>query len=87
MVFKTQQVAKRGRRIDPHQHRVAGLEDFIVDADEDGGEVVLLVDSLGLGDGAVNDVVHGAERHLIIENIAQQFDHGAARTMADQHQG
>ncbi len=35
--------------------------------------------------GAMHDVVHGTDRDLIIENVAQQFDHTAGRTMAAQH--
>ena len=72
--------------IDPHQDGIARLEDLIEEADADAGEVVLLVDSLGMRNGAVHDVVHGPQRDPIIEDVAKQFDHAAGRTMADQHQ-
>ena len=62
------------------------LEDLIEEADEDGGEVVLLVDSPGMSNGAVHDVVHGPQGDPKIEEVAQQFDHTAGRAMADQHQ-
>ena len=45
------------------------------------------VDSPGLRNGAVHDVVHGPQGDRIIEEVAEQFDHAAGRTMADQHQG
>ena len=35
--------------------------------------------------GAVHDVVHGPQGDPIIEEVAQQFDHAADRTMADEH--
>ena len=63
------------------------LEDLIEEADEDGGEVVLLVDSPGMSNGAVHDVVHGPQGDPIIEEVTQQFDDAAVGTMADQHQG
>ena len=39
------------------------------------------------GDGAVDDVVHGALGDPIVEQVAEQLDHAAGRAMADQHQG
>ena len=39
----------------------SALEDLIEEADADGGEVVLLVDSPGMSNGAVHDVVHGPQ--------------------------
>ena len=87
MLFRTQQEAEGGGRIDPHQDGIARLEDLIEEADEDAGEVVLLVDSLGMRNGAVHDVVHGPQGDPIIEEVTQQFDYAAVRTMADQHQG
>jgi hypothetical protein len=86
MLFQTQQEAEGRGGIDPHQDGSARLEDLIEEADEDAGEVVLLVDSLGTRNGAVHDVVHGPQGDPIIEKVAQQFDHAAVGTMADQHQ-
>ena len=45
--------------MDPHQDRIARLEDPIEEVDEDAGEVVLLVDSLVIRYGAVHEVVDG----------------------------
>ena len=45
MLFRTQQEAEGGLGIDPHQDRIAGLEDLIEKTDENAGEVVLLVGS------------------------------------------
>ena len=86
MLFRTQQEAEGGLGIDPHQDGIARLEDLIEEADVDAGKVVLLVDSPGLSNGAVHDVVHGPQGDPKIEEVAQQFDHAAGRAMADQHQ-
>src|SRR5208337_4129985 len=61
MLFRTQQEAEGGLGIDRHQNGIARLEDLIEEADDDGGEVVLLVDPPGLSNGAVHDVVHGPQ--------------------------
>ena len=86
MFFQTQQVTGGGVGIDTHQHGIGRLKDLVVGSDHDAGEVVLLVDSLGLSDGAEHDVVHGPQGDPIIEDVTQQLDHAAGRTMADQHQ-
>src|SRR5208283_786451 len=86
MLFLTQQEAEGGLGIDPHKDGIARLEDLVKEADEDGGEVVLLVDSPGIRNGAVHNVVHGPQGDPVIEEVAKQFDHTAGRTMADQHQ-
>src|SRR5271157_1110708 len=70
----------------PHKDGIARLEDLVKEADEDGGEVVLLVDSPGIRNGAVHNGVHGPQGDPVIEEVAKQFDHPAGRTMADQHQ-
>jgi hypothetical protein len=41
----------------------------------DTREVVLLVDSCSSSDGAMNDVVDGPQGHLMIVEVAPQFDH------------
>ena len=87
MLFRTQQEAEGGFGIDPHQDGIAPLEDLIEEVDDDGGEVVLLVDSQGLSNGAVQDVVHGTQGDQKIEDVAKQFDHAAGGAMADEHQG
>jgi len=56
MLFRTQQEAEGGGRIDPTKTGSRRLEDLIEEADEDAGEVVLLVDSLGMRNGAAHDV-------------------------------
>ncbi len=51
MLFQTQQEAEGRGGIDPHQDGIARLEELIEEADEDAGEVVLLVDSAGRSNG------------------------------------
>ncbi len=87
MLFRTQQEVEGRGRIDHHQDGIARLEDLIEEADADAREVVVLVDSLGMRNSAVHDVVHGPQGDPIIEEVTQQFDYAAVRTMADQHQG
>ena len=77
MLFRTQQEAEGGFGIDPHEDRIAGLEDLIEKTDENAGEVVLLVGCPGRSNSAVLDVVHGPHREPIIEDVSKQFDHGA----------
>jgi len=85
MIFQAQQKAEGGFGIDRRQDGIARLEDLVEEADADSGEVVLLIDSLGMSNGAVHDVVHGPQGDPVIEEVAKQFDHAARRTMADQH--
>jgi hypothetical protein len=61
MLLQTQQEAEAGGSIDPHQDGISRQEDLIEEADVDGGEVVLVVDFLGLSNGAVHDVVHAPQ--------------------------
>ena len=51
MLLRTQQEAEGGLGIDPHQDGIVRLEDLIEEADDDGGEVVLLVDPPGRATG------------------------------------
>ena len=51
----------------PHQHRVGCLVDFVVCADADAGEIVLLVDFPRLRDGTVHDVVHGSQGDRVLD--------------------
>ena len=61
MLLQAEQEAEGRGGIDPHQDRIARLEDLVEQADADGGEVVPLIDPPGLSDGAVHDVVHGPQ--------------------------
>jgi hypothetical protein len=86
LIFQTEQETESRAGIDPHQDGITRREDLVQEADADAGAVVLLVDSAGLRAGAVNDVVHASQGALMIEDVRQQFDHAAGRTMADQNQ-
>ena len=87
VLLLAQQVTERGCSVDGHEDRPCGLEDLVMGADADAGQVVGPVDFLGLCNGGVDDVVHGSQGELGVEVVAEQFDHAAVRTMADQHQG
>ena len=83
MLFRTHQEAEGGLGIDPYQDGIA-LEDLIEETDADGERSYCWLIS-GIRNGAPHDVVYGADRDLRPENITQQFDHAADRTMAAEH--
>ena len=57
MLFGAEQVAVGRSDIGADQDGAAGLEDLVVGADADGGEVLLSVVTAGRGDGLVQDVM------------------------------
>ena len=68
-----------------HQDRVVRLEDLIEEAEQRMVESSYCWLILWASwDGAVHDVVHGPQGDRIIEEVAEQFDRTAGRTMADQ---
>ena len=86
MILQAEQIAIRRRRIDTHEHRVAGLKDFVVSPDPDAGQIAPLTDRPGWCDRAVHDVVHVAQGDIEVEEVTEQLDHTPVRTVVDQHQ-
>jgi hypothetical protein len=65
---------------------VAGLEDLVVGADADAGEVLTVVVAAGRGHGTVDDVVDDAQGEGVVEEVAEQFVDAAQRAVADEDQ-
>lgn len=54
--------------------------------DADKGEILLLVETLGLIDCLLEDVVDGADREGMIEQVSEQFTDATERAVADEDQ-
>ena len=87
MVLQAKQVAIGRRGIDAHEHRLTGLKDLVMGADADADEIVATGDRASWFDGAGDDVVHRTQGDAPVEEVAEQFDDGAVRAVADQDQG
>ena len=55
--------------------------------DAHAAEIVTAADRPSRFDGAGDDVVHRAQGDTPVEEVAEQFDDGPVRAVADQHQG
>jgi len=86
MLLLAEEVTVRGIDISTHQDRLVALEDFIVGADADGGQVLLLVVGAGGPDRSADDVVNAADREPVSEQIAEQFDDSAEGAVADEEE-
>ena len=84
MLFDAEQVAVGRGDIGADQHGLAGLENLVVGADADGGEILLVVEAACRGDGLVQDVVDRAQGQRIVEEVAEQFLDAAEGAMADE---
>ena len=61
---------------------LAILKNLIEAGDADVGEILGVVVGTCLVDGVVNDVMHGANRHVDAEEIAAKFVNAAIGTVA-----
>src|SRR5262249_54694445 len=86
MVFLTQKVAIRGMDTGPDQHRLFGLEDLVMRADADGGQVLRRVGRKGLGDSLAEDVVSRADGEGVVEQVSEQLADAAQGAVADKDQ-
>jgi hypothetical protein len=69
-----------------HQDRVFILEHLIEGADVDGGEILALVVSAGRFHGGVDDVGDRADGHAEVEDVAEELNDPAERTVAAEDQ-
>ena len=86
VLFEAEQVAERGRHIDPDKHRLCVLEDLVVSADADRGQVAVGIVLACVLDGGVDDCVDVAQREVVVEEVVEEFDDAAERTMPDENQ-
>jgi hypothetical protein len=68
------------------QHGLARLEDLVLGGGANGLEVLPLVERLGLGGGALEDVVGGAEGGGVVEEVLEQLDDPAEGAVAGEDQ-
>jgi len=76
-------------RVSAHSNEngLARLEDLVMGTDPDLGEILTSIDDAGLLDGGMEDVEHRAQRDVVVEDIAEEFDDAPQRAMADQDEG
>jgi hypothetical protein len=73
-VFEAEQIAVAGQDIDAAKHWLACLKDFIVCPDTDAPQILSVVMFLGWGDGGLDDIEDRAQRHVVVEEVTQQFE-------------
>jgi hypothetical protein len=86
MFLLRQQVAIAGMGADPDQDRLAALVDFIMGTDGHGGQRLGLVDRASRFYRGVDNVGDRAQGQGEIEDILEELDDAAERTVADEHQ-
>jgi len=84
--LQTKQIAVGAISVGPPQDGLSALEDLIVDADADGGQVLLVVELSRLGDGLVDDGVDLPDGNRVVEEVPQELDDAAHGAVADQDQ-
>jgi len=86
VALRSQQVAIRRRGIDAGQHRRGTLEDLVVQADANVGQVLVAVDRAGLPRGRLKHIVDAAQADRHAQQVTQELDDAAIRAAADQRQ-
>ena len=86
-LLRGQEIAIRRRRIDPGQHGRGALEDLVMQAHPNAGQVLLLVDDAGLPRGLTWST-SWTQPTLIgkAQQVAQELHDAAIRAVADQRQ-
>jgi len=86
VLFEAEQVAEGGRHIDTDEDRLSVLEDLVVSADADRGQVTVSVELPCASDGGVDDIVDVAQGQVVVEEVVEQFAYPPERTMPDEDQ-
>ena len=86
MLLSGQEIAIRRRGIDAGQHGRGALEDLIVQAHPNAGQVLLPVDDAGLQGGRLEHVADAADADGQAQQVTQELDDAAIRAVADQRQ-
>jgi hypothetical protein len=84
--LRGQEIAVRRCRIDAGQHRRGALEDLVVQAHPDAGQVLVAVDHARLPRDRLEHVVDAAQADGHAQQVAQELDDAAVRAAADQRQ-
>src|SRR3954469_24962808 len=86
MRLRSQQVAIRRVGIDAGQYGLSTVEDLIVQADADAGQVLLTVDDASLLGCRLKHIVDGADADGHTQQVTQELNNAAIRAVADQRQ-
>ena len=86
MLLGAEQVAVGGLGVAAGQNRHVGLEDLVVGADADGGQVLAEVVAAGAGHGGADDVVDGAQGHVVVEKFSEGLEDAAEGAVAAEDQ-
>jgi hypothetical protein len=86
MFRHSQEIAVRRCRIDTGQHRHRALEDLIMQAHTDAGQVLVVVDDLGLLRGRLQHVMNGADADGHAQQVTQDLHDPAIGAAANQRQ-
>jgi hypothetical protein len=86
MLRRGEQIAVGRLGTDAGQHRHGALEQFIVQAHANGGQVLLAVDDSRFLRSRPQDVVDAAHTHRDAQQVTQEFHDAATRTAANQRQ-
>ncbi len=86
MLLRRQEIAVCRLGIDAGQHGRGTLEDLIVQAHPNAGQVLVVVDRARLPRGRLEHVVDAAQADGHTQQVAQELDDAAIRAAADQRQ-
>ncbi len=86
VALRRQQVAIRRRGIDACQHGRGTLEDLVMQAHPNAGQLLVVVDRARLPCRRPEHVVDAAQAHGHAQQVAQELDDAAIRAAADQRQ-
>ncbi len=87
MVLQAKQIAIGRCGIDTHEHWLTGLKDLVMGTDAHAAQIATAADRPSRFDSTGDDVVHCTEGDTPVKDIAEQFDDGPVRAVADHHQG
>jgi hypothetical protein len=86
MRLRSQQIAIRRVGIDASQHGLSTMEDLIVQAHPNAGQVLLTVDDASLMRGRLKHIVDGADADGHTQQITQELANAAIGAVADLRQ-
>ena len=86
MRLRSQQIAVGRVGINAGQHGLSTVEDLIVQAHPNARQILLLVDGASLLRGQLKHIMDSADADGHAQQVAQELDNAATRTVADQRQ-
>jgi hypothetical protein len=84
MLRRHQQIAVSRRGIDAGQHGLSIVEDLIVQAHTNAGQVLVAVENAGFLRDELKHLVDGTDTDRYAQQVAQELHHAAIGAVADQ---